>query len=152
MLALIALILLCLSLVAASALRRVPVGQVHSLYRHGRPVRLLQPGLHWVLPLVDRIAHRIDLGGQVLRFQEPLAGAADVHGTVYWQVLEPERADAVIEQVDQLIRRGALEALRDEPAAVGVNPRDLGSRLKQALNGALRERGMMVTRVELDFA
>jgi len=66
---------------------------------------------------------------------------------VYWQVLEPERADAVFEQVDQLIRRGAQEALRGESQA---DRRDLGARVKQALNSALRERGMMVTRVELD--
>jgi len=75
-----------------------------------------------------------------------------VRGTVYWQVLEPERADAVIDQADQLIRGGALAALRDEPEAFNADRRDLGSRLKQSMNGALRERGMMVTRVELEFA
>jgi hypothetical protein len=104
------------------------------------------------LPLVDHVVHRIKLSGQVLRFQEPLANAHGVSGTVYWQVLEPERADAVIEQADQLIRGGALAALRQEPEAYRADRRDLGSRLKQVMNGALRERGMMVTRVELEFA
>ena len=75
-----------------------------------------------------------------------------MRGTVYWHVLEPERADAVCEQVDQLIRRGAHDALRDEPASDRVDRRDLGARLKLSLNSALRERGMMVTRVELDVA
>ena len=137
---------------AASAVKRVPSGQVVSVYRRGKPSRLLQPGTHLTLPLVDRVGHRIDLGGQVLRFEEPLADAHDVRGTVYWQVLEPERADAVIDQVDQLIRRGALAALRDEPEALQADRRDLNTRLKQAMNKALRERGMMVTRVELDIA
>ena len=137
---------------AARAVRWVPIGQVHSVYRRGRPARLLQPGLHLVRPLFERIGHRIDLGGQVLRFEEPLGEARDVRGTVYWQVLEPERADAVIDQAVQLIRRGALEALRGDPEAIHVDRRDLGGRLKQSLNGALRERGVMVTRVELDFA
>jgi hypothetical protein len=76
---------------------------------------------------------------------------------VYWQVLEPERADAVFEQVDQLIRRGAHDALRSEQEVEHadldqVDRRDLSARLKQTLNSALRERGMMVTRVELDAA
>ncbi|MET0329890.1 MAG: SPFH domain-containing protein [Dyella sp.] len=142
-----------LGLLAASAVQRVPEGQVYSLYRRGKPLRLLSPGTHWRLPLLERVAHRIDLGGRVLRFQEPLADAShDVRGTVYWQVLEPERADAVIEQADQLIRHGALDALRREAAPVQADRRDLGSRLKQALNGLLRERGLMVTRVELDIA
>jgi len=140
---------------AAMAVKHVPDGQVYSLYRHGKPVRLLQPGTHVVLPLLDRVGHRIDLGGRVLRFEELLADARDVRGTVYWQVLEPERADAVIEQADQLIRRGALEALHGEAeatAAAASDRRALGQQLKQSLNGTLRARGVMVTRVELEFA
>ncbi|MET4569432.1 SPFH domain-containing protein [Rhodanobacter soli] len=145
------LLLLCAVLIL-SAVRRVPAGRVYSLYRRGKLVRVLQSGTHLVLPLFDRVAHKINLAGQTLRFEEPLAEAHDVRGTVYWQVLEPERADAVFEQVDQLIRRGAQEALRSEPAADSADRRDLGARVKQALNSALRERGMMVTRVDLDVA
>ncbi len=144
---------LCFAGLAFMAVKRVPVGQVYSLYRNGKPARLLQPGVHVVLPLLERVAHRIDLNGQVLRFQEALeAGsqARDVRGTVYWQVLEPERAEAVIEQADQLIRRGACEALRETSAALEADQRDLGVQVKQNLNRVLRERGMMVTRVELD--
>jgi regulator of protease activity HflC (stomatin/prohibitin superfamily) len=133
----------CLALLAG-AVRHVPDGQVLSLYRGGKRRRLLQPGVHFVWPGLDRVGHRIDLAGQVLHFQQPLASAHDVRGTVYWQVLEPERADAVFDQAEQLIRGGALDALKDR--------RDLGGRLKQRLNAALRERGMMVTRVDLDFA
>ena len=152
MFALILTTALSLLALAAIAVKHVPDGQVYSLYRHGKPVRLLQPGTHVVLPLLDRVGHRIDLGGRVLRFEEPLADARDVRGTVYWQVLEPERADAVIEQADQLIRGGALAALREQTAADEADRRDLGARLKQAMNQALRDRGVMGTRVELDFA
>ena len=152
MMTLLTLLLLLPAVLIASAIKVVPAGQVYSLYRHGKPVRLLQAGMHLVLPLLDRVAHKINLAGQTLRFEEPLANAHDVRGTVYWQVLEPERADAVFEQVDQLIRRGAHEALRGEPAADQADRRDLGARVKQSLNSALRERGMLVTRVELDVA
>ena len=136
----------------ASAVKRVPAGQVYSLYRQGRPARLLQPGVHVVLPLVERIANKINLSGQVLRFEEPMADDRDVSGTVYWQVLEPERADAVFGQVDQLILRGTHEALRTERDVAHADPRLLSSHMKQLLNQSLRERGMMVTRVELDAA
>lgn len=141
----------CLALLA-SAVKHVPAGQVCSLYRHGKPLRLLRPGFHMVLPGLERIGHRIDLSGRVLHFREPLASAHDVRGTVYWQVLEPERADAVIDQAEQLIRGGALDALKAETGLAQENRRDLGGRLKQRLNAALRERGMMVTRVDLDVA
>ncbi|KAA0069626.1 SPFH domain-containing protein [Rhodanobacter sp. T12-5] len=147
MMTLLTLLLAIPAALIASAVRYVPAGQVYSVYRRGKLVRLLQTGTHLVLPLLDRVAHKINLAGQTLRFEGPQADARDMRGTVYWQVLEPERADAVFEQVDQLIRRGAQEALRGESQA---DRRDLGARVKQALNSALRERGMMVTRVELD--
>lgn len=137
---------------SASAIRYVPDGQVYSLYRHGKLLRVLQSGTHLVWPGVDRVMHKINLAGQTLRLQTPDANAVEIRGVVYWQVLEPERADAVFEQVDQLIRRGAQEALRNEPVAAGTDRRDLGVRVKQSLNSALRERGMMVTRVDLDLA
>jgi regulator of protease activity HflC (stomatin/prohibitin superfamily) len=136
----------------ASAVRHVPAGQVHSLYRRGKLLRVLQAGTHLVLPLMDRVAHKINLAGQTLRLQEASTDAREVRATVYWQVLEPERADAIFEQVDQLIRRGAQEALRSVPVAADTDRRDLGARLKQSLNSELRQRGMMVTRVDLDLA
>lgn len=133
---------------AAVAVKRVPSGQVHSLYRRGKPVRLLQPGTHVVLPLVDRVGHRIDLGGRTLRFD-----ASEAQGTVYWQVLEPERVDAVIDQADQLIRNNVLDALEaDVTANQDEGRREVAARLKCSLNQRLRERGVMVTRVELEAA
>jgi|GEM_PF-204535 len=150
---LFALLLLGSAALVACAIKRVPSGQVYSLHRRGKLARLLPPGVHMVLPLMERVAHKINLDGQTLQLEAPLAEARAVRGTVYWQVLEPERADAVFDQLDQMIRSGAVAALRDEAMADGTTDRRvLGTRLKQALNGALRERGMMVTRVELDRA
>ena len=148
---LLILLLMFSILLLAGAVRRVPTGHVYSLYRGGKLVRVLSEGTHLILPWGERVAHKIDLAGQTLRLEERLDEARDVRGTVYWQVLEPERADAVIEQADQLIRRGALEALQGK-AETDADQHALGQQLKQSLNGLLRPRGVMVTRVELDLA
>lgn len=142
--------LIAMFALAAVAVKRVPVGQVHSLYRRGKPVRLLQPGTHVVLPLVDRVGHRIDLGGRTLQFDA--TETQPLHGTVYWQVLEPERAEAVIDQADQLIRRNVLDALSADTVNPDDGRREVAARLKSSLNQRLRERGVMVTRVELEAA
>lgn len=146
-----ALLVIAAALLVA-AVRRVPNGRVYSVYRGGKLIRVLEEGTHLVLPLRDRVVHKIDLAGQTLRLEEPLDEARDLRGTVYWQVLEPERADAVIDEVNELIRRGACEALRSQPSAAHASHRDLGAQVKQSLNSALRQRGMMVTRVELEAA
>ena len=63
-------LLLVSTVLVASAVRHVPAGQVHSLYRRGKLVRVLQQGTHLVLPLLDRVAHKINLAGQTLRLAD----------------------------------------------------------------------------------
>ena len=138
------LTLVIATVIGASAVRRVPAGQVHSVYRQGRPVRLLSAGNHVVLPLLDHIARRIDLGGQMLALGD--SGDAALRGTVYWQVLDPQSADAVIDQIDTLIRQGAAQALAQVDT---TDARERAALIKNALNGSLRARGLMVTRVQL---
>ncbi|MEZ2419209.1 hypothetical protein [Luteibacter sp. RCC_6_2] len=140
--ALIATTLIAFALAAASV-RRIPEGQVYSVRRFGRSPALLTAGTHVVLPVLDRVFHKIDLGGQVLRFEG---------GTVYWQVLEPEVADEVIDEAPELIRSNVVAALRDTDTGRPADRRAVGTQLKHAVNGSLRARGMLVTRVELDAA
>ncbi|MET0506460.1 MAG: hypothetical protein ABWZ85_14155 [Luteibacter sp.] len=140
--ALIATTLLAFALAAVSV-RRIPEGQVYSVRRLGRAPSLLTAGTHVVLPMIDRVAHKIDLGGQVLRFDG---------GTVYWQVLEPEAADEVIDEAPEMIRSNVIAALRDSGTGHQADRRAVGTQLKHALNGSIRARGMLVTRVELDAA
>lgn len=144
-------------LLAAASIKRIPEGQVYTLRRLGRPTRMLTSGTHMVLPLVERVAHKISLTGHALQLDERVALAGDgtptaLRGKVYWQVLEPDRADAVIERADELIRTRTLNALREAENPAAEDGRARNVRLKQALNASLRERGVLVTRVELDLA
>jgi regulator of protease activity HflC (stomatin/prohibitin superfamily) len=140
--ALIATTLVAFALAAASV-RRIPEGQVYTVRRLGRAPSLLGAGTHMLLPMIDRVAHKIDLGGQTLRFEG---------GTVYWQVLEPEVADEVIDEAPELIRSNVVAALRDSANGRQADRRAVGTQLKHTMNGSLRARGMLVTRVELDAA
>lgn len=154
--AVLSLLGVALLLVAAS-IKRIPEGQVYTLRRLGRPVRTLTSGTHVVLPLLERVAHKISLSGHALQLDERVAlnddGAPSaLRGKVYWQVLEPDRADAVIERADELIRARTLNALREAENPAAEDGRARNARLKQALNAALRERGVLVTRVDVDLA
>lgn len=153
----ILLILALLALVAASSIKRIPEGQVYTLRRMGKPAGILTAGTHLVVPLVERIAHKISITGYTLavdeRFEREAEAARTLRGRVWWQVLDPERADSVIDRADDLIRlrlRDALEIANDETAEADLRSRN--QRIKQTLNGSLRERGVLVTRVELDLA
>ncbi|MEO7148715.1 MAG: SPFH domain-containing protein [Rhodanobacteraceae bacterium] len=148
-------LLALIGLLAAVCVKRIPEGQVYTLRRLGKPARTLTPGIHVVVPLIERIAHKISVTGYTLPVEERvyLEGHPQpetLRGRVWWQVLDPERADAVIDRADEMIRTRVLGALPEVADTEDVRARNL--RLKQALNGALRERGVLVTRVELDLA
>ncbi len=152
------LILTLLSIVALLAffsVKRIPEGTVYTLRRIGGQARTLNSGTHFILPLIERIVHRIPLTGRTLAVDEqlPVDGASRrLVGQVWWQVIDAERADAMIDRADELIRTRALNAVRDveQPAEEAADVRNL--RLKKALNDALRERGVVVTRVQLSLA
>jgi regulator of protease activity HflC (stomatin/prohibitin superfamily) len=142
------------ALLVIASVKRIPEGHVYTLRRWGRPQsRMLLPGTHMVLPLIERIVHKISLGGHTLRLDESVAvdpsAPRALHGSVYWQVLEPERVDDIIDRADELIRARTLLALQ---AAADEDERARNLRLKQVLNAELRPRGMLVTRVDLRFA
>lgn len=145
---------LCLcSIVAATlvmAFKRIPEGQVYTLHRRdGVQARLLTPGTHWIVPLRDRVAHKISLTGHTLKIDAALDEFRRAGGVVYWQVLDPEQADAVIDEAETLICRQMLEALRTESA---VDPIMRSVHLKNRLNDTLRAQGLLVTRVDIRVA
>lgn len=151
MLLLILATFLLLALLLAGVVRRVPQGQVWSLHRFGRPVRMLGPGTRLVLPLVDRVGHKISLHGRVLRVAADPARPGNAL-LIYWQVLEPDRADAVIGNAEELLGQAARRALDEARDADRGSATGQRAWIKQALNQHLRARGMLVTRVELQLA
>jgi regulator of protease activity HflC (stomatin/prohibitin superfamily) len=142
---------------AAACIKRIPEGQVYTLRRLGKPAGTLTPGMHVVVPLIERIAHKISISGYTLAIEERVnvqghPQAETLRGRVWWQVLDPERADAVIDRADEMIRTRVLGALPEVANDASEDVRARNLRLKQALNGSLRDRGVLVTRVELDLA
>lgn len=141
--------LLCaVALLAGASIKHIPEGHVYTLHRRGRSsLRLLMPGTRLVVPLLEHVRHKISLTGRALRL-DPIEGWPGARATVYWQVLDPERADAVIDDAESLIRERLLHALADgthgdEDAAAR------NGRIKQVINAELLARGMLATRVDL---
>ena len=151
-LTLIALLCPVLMIIALSV-KRIPEGHVYSLHRLGRPARLLTPGTHVVLPLLERVAHKISLTGRTLRLDETLAcnGATPraVHATLYWQVLDPARAETMIEGADALLRARAQAVLMAIDPQTPVSERNAA--LKRTLNTSVEAHGLLVTRIDTEL-
>src|SRR5215471_2103333 len=104
-------------LAALACVRRIPEGHAYTLRRVGGHMRTIGAGTHIVLPLLERVAHRIRLLGNVVTFQRLQVAQRRYGGSVYYQVLDAERADAVIDNIDNLVcgcLRGLLDGAADD--------------------------------------
>ncbi|MBW8073824.1 MULTISPECIES: hypothetical protein [Metallibacterium] len=137
--ALLALLAATVVLVALTV-KRVPEGTVITLRRIDGHARRLEPGTHFVLPLLERVNHRISLGGHVLQLAAP-----EVSGRLYWQVLEPARAEGVIERAEALLSQTAFEVVVAQRGASCAQ-------MKASINQRLRDFGLLVTRLDLAAA
>jgi regulator of protease activity HflC (stomatin/prohibitin superfamily) len=145
------MILMALGAAAALAfasIRRIPEGQVYTLRRVGGHTRVMHSGMHFMLPLIERVAHKISLTGANVPVDGLVAPDQHYRGIVYFQVLDPARADRVIDGIDGLLQERTRSLFADAALPETFDGRRLW--LKQALNSDVRDRGLLVTRVDLD--
>ena len=141
--------LLCATVaLAAVCVKRIPEGHAYTLRRMGGHMRTLGAGTHLMLPLVERVAHKIRLLGNVVEIGEIAAPGqnATLRGQVYFQVLDASRADTIIDEVGARVRDRLPELIANAPSQ-DISVRNL--HLKTELNRSLRERGLLVTRVQI---
>jgi hypothetical protein len=103
--------------------------------------------MHFMLPLVERVAHKISLTGSNVPVDGLVAADRQYRGIVYFQVLDPARADRVIDGIDGLLQERTRSLFAD--AAMPESSDGRRQWLKQSLNSDVRDRGLLVTRVDL---
>ncbi|MEO7326303.1 MAG: SPFH domain-containing protein [Dokdonella sp.] len=148
MLSPIILAALCaLALLVVASVRRIPEGHVYAFRRMDGHVRIVGAGTHLVVPLVERVTRKISLAGAAVPVEGLTRDAQNFRSVVYFQVLDPERAEVVIEDVDGLLRAATRRVFADNGLPEALDARRAW--LKQSLNAQLRERGLLIARVDL---
>lgn len=128
------LLLVCLALVLATALRIAPEYQRLVVFRLGRFLGVYGPGLFFLLPFIDR-AVKVDLREQVRHIQDGAVLTADdaqVTVDVLWnyRVIDPAQATLAVADLPGALQETATATLR---AVVG----------DMTLNQVLAERGQV---------
>ena len=77
--------------------RTIPQGHEYTVERFGRFTRSLRPGLHFIIPMVDRIGAQLNMMETVLDVpsQEVITkdnALVQVDGVVFYQVLDAPKA------------------------------------------------------------
>jgi regulator of protease activity HflC (stomatin/prohibitin superfamily) len=139
------------------SIRKVPDGQAHTVYRLGSYRRTLPSGLHWIVPGLDKIAHRVSLTGRALRFapvqMTPSLSALRVGGNLYYQVIEASLAQPHADHLDDFVLETAHAALDDlAPWLNELDRQEFNAALKNNMNQRLRIQGLLITRCQLERA
>ncbi|MDR2012993.1 MAG: hypothetical protein LBQ20_08120 [Rhodanobacter sp.] len=140
--------LCALMLLAIASIRRVPEGHVYTFRRMDGHVRIVGSGTHLVVPLIERVAHKISLAGATTAIDDLVHAQWRYRAVVYFQVLDPQRADVVIQDLENVLYTTTHRLF--DAAMSSADDMDACRRwLKQHLNDDLRENGLLIARVDL---
>ncbi|QDW63190.1 SPFH domain-containing protein [Oerskovia sp. KBS0722] len=153
------LILLFVIIALVKAVRIVPQATALIIERLGRYSSTLEPGLHLLIPFVDRVRAGVDLREQVVSFPPQPVITSDnlvvsIDTVIYFQVTEPKSAVYEIANYIQGIEQLTVTTLRNVVGSMDLEQtltsRDqINGQLRGVLDEATGRWGVRVNRVEL---
>jgi regulator of protease activity HflC (stomatin/prohibitin superfamily) len=154
----ILLLLLVVVTVFAGA-KTVPQGQVWTIERFGAFTRLLQPGLNYIVPYMDRVGRKLNVQEQVQDIPEQSVITGDnatvsVDGVIYYRVMDAAKAAYQVTMLTQALSTLAMTNIRavvgemELDAALSSRER-INTQLLTILDGATEPWGVKVSRVEI---
>lgn len=127
-------------------------------FRFGKYVKLLKPGLRWIIPLVETIqivdirVITINIDSQEVMTEDNVPCSID--GVVFFRVKDPERAVLEVEQFKFAIMQLAQAALRDVCGKVELdtilsNREEMGKNIKSIVEKETVEWGIEILDVKI---
>src|SRR5499427_11094219 len=154
-----AVIALVVLVTVLRTVRIVPQARARNVERFGRYRKTLQPGMNFIIPVVDRVKPLIDLREQVVAFKGQPVITEDnlvvlIDTVLFFQVTDPRAADYeivnYIQGIEQLTATMLRSAIGSMDLEQTLTSRDkINNMLRGVLDDASGKWGIRVTRVEI---
>lgn len=139
--------------------KMVPQGYNYTVERFGRYIKVLQPGLGLIVPIIYRVGHKVNMMEQVLDILPQQIITSDnanvtVDGIVFYQVFDPAKASYEVNNLENAILNLTMTNLRSVCGSFQLDDllskRDeIGARLLRIVDEATNAWGIKVLRVEI---
>jgi regulator of protease activity HflC (stomatin/prohibitin superfamily) len=142
-----------------STVKIVPQGMNYTVENFGRYTRTLGPGLHILVPIMERVGHRMNMKEQVIDIPSQDAITRDnamvrVNGVTFYQVLSAAKAAYEVDQLEPSIINLTMTNIRTVMGSMDLdellsNRDQINAKLLQVLDQATEAWGIKVTRIEI---
>ncbi len=154
----VVLVVLAIMLVMMGV-KTVPQGYEFTVERFGRYTHTLRPGLHLILPLIDRIGSRVNMMENVIDVPSQEVITRDnamvrVDGVVFFQVLDAARSAYEVANLERAINNLVITNVRTVMGSMDLDEllsqRDtINAKLLKVVDQATEPWGVKMTRIEI---
>ena len=142
-----------------STVKIVPQGYNYTVENFGRYTRTLMPGLHILVPVMERIGHHVNMKEQVIDIPSQDIITRDnamvrVDGVSFYQVLNAAKASYEVNALEQSIIALTMTNIRTVMGSMDLdellsNRDKINTRLLHVVDAATEAWGIKVTRIEI---